>query len=150
MEKTEERYCCWMAEAADVLRRRKAKNDFWSYCLYYDPKFFSRRLFLKHVADAFTRVYDSYQDGVIRGWPFPCRHVPVSPIYPRCSSLGCSVTSRKSRLCATVVPIHCIISCPTIRATLSVLPGSKKFFRMYNCEGINRTCTVGAWKQPGR
>ncbi len=55
-----------MAEAADVLRRRKAKNDFWSYCLYYDPKFFSRRLFLKHVADAFTRVYDSYQDGVIR------------------------------------------------------------------------------------
>ena len=55
-----------MAEAVDVLRRRKAKNDFWSYCLYYDPKFFSRRLFLKHVADAFTRVYDSYQDGVIR------------------------------------------------------------------------------------
>ena len=55
-----------MEEAADVLRRRKAKNDFWSYCLYYDPKFFSRRLFLKHVADAFTRVYDSYQDGVIR------------------------------------------------------------------------------------
>lgn len=55
-----------MAEAADVLRRRKAKNDFWSYCLYYDPKFFAKRLFLKEVADAFTRVYESYVSGVIR------------------------------------------------------------------------------------
>lgn len=54
-----------MAEAADVLRRRKAKNDFWSYCLYYDPKFFANRLFLKQVADAFTRVYKSYSDKTI-------------------------------------------------------------------------------------
>lgn len=55
-----------IAEAADVLRRRRAYNDFWSYCLYYDPEFFSKRLFLKEVADAFTRVYESYKNRVIR------------------------------------------------------------------------------------
>lgn len=43
-----------------------ANNDFWSYCLYHDPKFFAKRLFLKKVADAFTRVYESYMAGNIR------------------------------------------------------------------------------------
>lgn len=54
------------AKAATILRKREARNDFWAYCLYHDPKFFAKRLFLKKVADAFTRVYESYLSGVIR------------------------------------------------------------------------------------
>ena len=54
------------AKAATILRKREARNDFWAYCLYHDPKFFAKRLFLKKVADAFTRVYESYVSGVIR------------------------------------------------------------------------------------
>ena len=30
------------------------------------PEFFAKRLFLKKVADAFTRVYESYLAGIIR------------------------------------------------------------------------------------
>ena len=52
------------AKAATILRKREARNDFWAYCLYHDPKFFAKRLFLKKVADAFTRVYESYLSGV--------------------------------------------------------------------------------------
>lgn len=37
--------------AVTILRKREAQNDFWSYCLYHDPKFFARRLFLKEVAE---------------------------------------------------------------------------------------------------
>lgn len=48
------------AKAATILRKRQARDDFWAYCLYHDPKFFAKRLFLKEVADAFTRVYLSY------------------------------------------------------------------------------------------
>lgn len=54
------------AKAATILRKREARNDFWAYCLYHDPKLFAKRLFLKKVADAFTRVYESYVSGVIR------------------------------------------------------------------------------------
>jgi len=53
------------AEAAIILRKREARNDFWAYCLYLDPSFFSRRPFLKKVADAFMRVYQSYSNGKI-------------------------------------------------------------------------------------
>ena len=54
------------AKAATILRKREARNDFWAYCLYHDPKFFAKRLFLKKVADAFTRIYEAYIGGVIR------------------------------------------------------------------------------------
>ena len=53
------------AKAATILRKRIAKNDFWAFCLYYDPKFFVKRLFLKKVAEAFMRVYASYQANII-------------------------------------------------------------------------------------
>lgn len=53
------------AEAAIIMRKREARNDFWAYCLYMDPSFFARRKFLKKVADAFTRVHVSYQNGII-------------------------------------------------------------------------------------
>lgn len=53
------------AKAATILRKREARNNFWAFCLYYDPKFFAKRLFLKRVAEAFMRVYNSYCVGVI-------------------------------------------------------------------------------------
>lgn len=53
------------AKAATILRKRIAKKDFWAFCLYYDPKFFSKRLFLKKVAEAFMRVYESYSASII-------------------------------------------------------------------------------------
>ncbi|MDR2627203.1 MAG: terminase large subunit, partial [Dysgonamonadaceae bacterium] len=48
------------AKAAIILRRRRAFGDFWDFCLYYDPDFFTKRIFLKRIADAFTRVYRAF------------------------------------------------------------------------------------------
>ncbi|MDR2969289.1 MAG: phage terminase large subunit [Tannerellaceae bacterium] len=53
------------AEAAVILRKRQARNDFWAYCLYMDTSFFVRRPFLKLIADAFTRVFLSYSNDTI-------------------------------------------------------------------------------------
>lgn len=53
------------AEAAIILRKRTARSDFWAFCLYYDPKFFSKRIVLKRIADAFQRVSDSFDNKVI-------------------------------------------------------------------------------------
>lgn len=44
------------------LKRREAKDDFWAFCIYYDPVFFAGRPFLKRVANAFMRVYQAYSD----------------------------------------------------------------------------------------
>ena len=72
-----------------------------------------RRLFLKHVADAFTRVYDSYQDGVIRRLAVS---MPPRAGKSYISSLFIAWMLshfRKSRSCAAAVPIRCITSCLT-------------------------------------
>ena len=61
-KKSEREKLIRQAKAATILRKRQARDDFWAYCLYHDPKFFAKRLFLKKVADAFTRVYVSYID----------------------------------------------------------------------------------------
>ena len=53
------------AKAVTILHKREAQKDFWAFCLYYDPKFFAKRLFLKKVAEAFMRVYESYSVGII-------------------------------------------------------------------------------------
>lgn len=53
------------AEAAIILRKRGARNDFWAYCLYMDPVFFAKRPFLKLVSDAFMRVYLSFSNNMI-------------------------------------------------------------------------------------
>lgn len=53
------------AEAAIILRKREARNEFWSYCLYMDPSFFAKRPFLKKVAEAFMRVYLSFSNNQI-------------------------------------------------------------------------------------
>lgn len=47
------------------LKRREASYNFWSFCLYYDPLFFSGRTFLRRVADAFMRVAYHYTAGKI-------------------------------------------------------------------------------------
>lgn len=47
------------------LKRREAKDNFWSFCLYYDPMFFCQRMFLRKVAEAFMRVHISYSSGII-------------------------------------------------------------------------------------
>lgn len=54
------------AEARIILRKREARNSFWAFCLYMDPKFFAKRHFLVQVADAFTRVYESFKNKEIR------------------------------------------------------------------------------------
>lgn len=53
------------AEAAIILRKREARNNFWAYCLYMDPKFFTRRPFLKKVAEAFMRVFLAFANNMI-------------------------------------------------------------------------------------
>jgi len=53
------------AEASIILRKRTARMDFWALCLYMDPDFFSKRLVLKRVAEAFQRVADSFDNNVI-------------------------------------------------------------------------------------
>jgi len=53
------------AEARIILRKRQARMNFWAYCLYMDTKFFTKRPFLKRVADAFMRVYVSYSNDLI-------------------------------------------------------------------------------------
>nr|WP_297167425.1 phage terminase large subunit [uncultured Dysgonomonas sp.] len=53
------------AEAAIILRKREARSDFWSYCLYMDPSFFAKRHFLKKVAEAFMRVYLAFSNNTI-------------------------------------------------------------------------------------
>ena len=64
-KKSEREILLRRAKAATILRKREARNDFWAFCLYYDPKFFAKRLFLKKVAEAFMRVYTSYLANII-------------------------------------------------------------------------------------
>lgn len=53
------------AEAAIILRKREARNEFWAYCLYMDPMFFAKRHFLKKVAEAFMGVYLAFSNNTI-------------------------------------------------------------------------------------
>jgi len=50
------------AARIELLRRGTKGGDFWSYCLYWDYKFYSRRPFLKDIAVILQRVYDSYKN----------------------------------------------------------------------------------------
>ena len=47
------------AEAINILRRELARRNFWSFCLFYDHDFFTKRSFLKEVAEAFQEVEES-------------------------------------------------------------------------------------------
>lgn len=54
-----------IAEAIHSKRKLQARSDFWAYCLYMDPSFFAKRLFLKKVAAAFMRVYLAFSNNMI-------------------------------------------------------------------------------------
>lgn len=38
-------------------KKELARRNFWQFCLYYDEAFFTKRSFLKEVADAFMRIH---------------------------------------------------------------------------------------------
>ena len=42
----------------EILRFELAQRDFWRFCLLYDKEFFSKRIFLKEVADAFQKIHN--------------------------------------------------------------------------------------------
>ena len=54
------------AEAAIILRKREAWKDFWAFCMYMDPKFFSKRPFEKAIAMALMRIYFAFCSKTIR------------------------------------------------------------------------------------
>lgn len=47
----------------EEVNRLLAFHLFWEFCLYYDYDFFTRRGFLREVADAFQWIYDEYMAG---------------------------------------------------------------------------------------
>lgn len=42
----------------ELLRTELSKREFWEFCLFYDKEFFSKRPFLKQVADGFQLIED--------------------------------------------------------------------------------------------
>jgi len=40
----------------EYVKREGSRRNFWSFCKYYDPEFFGKRLFLKEIADAFQEI----------------------------------------------------------------------------------------------
>lgn len=40
-----------------------SRYDFWEFCLYYDDEFFTKRTFLKEVANGFQWLYEEYKQG---------------------------------------------------------------------------------------
>jgi len=51
-------------DVKDVLKIG-AKQHFWLFCLYVDYDFFTKRRFLKRIADAFMRVFESFSNKTI-------------------------------------------------------------------------------------
>lgn len=66
MAKTKRDILLLKAFAKQELQKRKARDDFWAFCLYIDPEFFSKRPFLVLIALAFMRVYEAYGNGITR------------------------------------------------------------------------------------
>lgn len=54
-----------LAAREELFRRRAIAGDFYSYCLYHDYPFFTKRKVLKQVIDTFQKVHDSYRDGIV-------------------------------------------------------------------------------------
>lgn len=54
------------AARMELMRRAALAGDFWSYCLYMDYKFFSKRAkILKDVAVLLQKVYDAYKADIV-------------------------------------------------------------------------------------
>ena len=51
-----------VAARQELFRRNIKRGDFWSYCLYWDYKFYSKRPFLKDIANVLQKVYDAYKN----------------------------------------------------------------------------------------
>lgn len=66
MAKTKRDILLLKAFAKQELQKRKARDDFWAFCLYHDPEFFIKRPFLALIALAFMRVYEAYSNGITR------------------------------------------------------------------------------------
>lgn len=47
------------------IQRRLAFYSFWEFCLWYDERLFTRRPFLRTIAEAFQQVYDNYINGKV-------------------------------------------------------------------------------------
>lgn len=41
-----------------AIRKQQAVIDFWRFCIYFDEPFFSKRIFLKDIADAFMQIHN--------------------------------------------------------------------------------------------
>ena len=41
-----------------LLKLERARRSFWHFCLHYDPELFTKRTFLKEIADAFQEIAD--------------------------------------------------------------------------------------------
>ncbi len=45
-------------KAYDLLKRELSRRELWTFCMYIDPEFFSKRTFLKDIADGFQAIED--------------------------------------------------------------------------------------------
>lgn len=41
-----------------LIDQELSRRNFWLFCLYYDEEFYSKRTFLKRIADAFQEIYE--------------------------------------------------------------------------------------------
>ena len=149
-KKSEREILLRQAKAATILRKREARNDFWAFCLYYDPKFFAKRLFLKKVADAFTRVYESYMAGIIRRLA-----VSMPPRAGKSYISSLFIAWMHGHFPEESVMRNCCSD--TLYNKLSydtrdIVRSSrfKEVFPDVKLVVINRTCMAGAWRLPGR
>ena len=114
------------------------------------PKFFAKRLFLKKVADAFTRVYESYVSGVLRrlavSMPPRAGKSYISSLFISWM-LGHFPEESVMRNCCSDT-LYNKLSYDTRDIVRS--SRFKEIFPDCNCEGISRTFMVGVWTLPGR
>jgi len=62
---SEHRDMVLLAAALHEADKMEARENFWAFCLYMDPKFFTNRSFLIQVANAFMRVYHAFSNKTI-------------------------------------------------------------------------------------
>ena len=150
MAKSKRNILVRQAKAATILRKREARNDFWAYCLYHDPKFFAKRLFLKKVADAFTRIYEAYIGGVIRrlavSMPLRAGKSYISSLFISWM-LGHFPEESVMRNCCSDTLYNKL---SMIRVILFVPSDLKRYFRMCPYGLTSRMYMDGALRQPGR
>lgn len=128
-----------------IYSRENLKKSIWLH-----PKFFAKRLFLKKVADAFTRVYESYMAGIIRrlavSMPPRAGKSYISSLFIAWM-LGHFPEESVMRNCCSDT-LYNKLSYDTRDIVRS--SRFKEVFPDVKLVVINRTCMAGAWKLPGR